>query len=290
LVANIGHSLNSEGPWSTAGSRTVSPGTTVYFHALSAGGTPIANYSDWDVVGGPVEDTAHYKWDWCYDTGEDASGLAPSKTYYWSGNRTVRLRVYDTDGAGYTNDADKADTVTIKVKLTLETDWMTGYSIIESGVDEQAQPMTLQSEWARASHTLVIDDNHDTNCTYYEYILDELGSETAVKEYLDAYENRDCHTYLLGGDQYSTGNGPAGHYFDDRLGMVYMGAGGGLSTWYKLAVEIHEPACHDDTIVWPNTLGHCTSGDPCCNRSPSTSAHFCDSCIAEIKQAIEDAS
>ncbi len=291
LVANIGHSLSASGPWSTAGARTVSTGTTIYFHALDSNDNPIEDYNDVDNVGGVGKyDRARYKWDWCYDTGEDTGGLAKSKTYYWPGNRTVRLRVYDDDGAGYTNDVNKTDTVTSKVKLTRETDWMAGYSIIESGVDEQGQAMTLQSEWARANHTLVIKSNHDTNCTYHEYILDELGSESAVKEYLDAYENRDGHIYLLGGDRFSTSNDPAGKCFDARLGMVYMGAGGGLSTWYKLATEIHEPACHDDTIVWPDTLGHCTSGDACCCRAPATSAHFCDSCIADIKQAIEDSS
>ena len=143
LVANIGVSSSASGPWSAVQSYTVSKNTTVFFHALTSGGSPMQSDVDWDVVGGAVEDTAHYRWDWNYEgAGDpdgnmgDASGLSASKSYSNPGNRVVRLYVYDTDGAGYTNDANKADTVTIKVKLTLETDWMANHDIYHSGLAE----------------------------------------------------------------------------------------------------------------------------------------------------------
>ena len=81
-------------------------------------------------------DTAIYSWDWNFQGTHagDATGYSVSKSYNDPGDRVVRLFVSDQDGAGYTNDTDVADTLTVKVRLTMETDWMSGYSIVETGL------------------------------------------------------------------------------------------------------------------------------------------------------------
>ncbi|GAI29723.1 unnamed protein product, partial [marine sediment metagenome] len=56
------------------------------------------------------------------------TGYAASKTYNKPGNRVVRLYVYDSDGTGYTDDDCMSHTINVTVKLTQETDWMTGQS------------------------------------------------------------------------------------------------------------------------------------------------------------------
>jgi len=296
LVANIGHSLTSNGPWSTAAERTVSAGTIIYFRALDANNDPISTYVDKDWVGGQQKnDTANYTWDWNYQTSEGTgntgttSGYGPvSKTYNKPGDRVVRLYVYDKDDAGFTDDENKADTVKIKVKLSLETDWMTGASG-EWGSCTTAQhaiyPDNLSNRWAAANYTLGIDADHDTNCTHYRFLADDCPDVVA---YLDANENQGCHLYLMGGHRYSQNLDLAGYSWRygqvNALGVVFMFCGAGLIPWQKTAVELHENACWDLSV---GAIDYCQSGVACaCNESLAGATDaFCADCVAELEAA-----
>jgi len=284
LVANIGHSLSSIGPWSIADTRTISHTQTVYFCALDANNQPITNYDDWDCVeGASKKDTARYGWDWYSGTGIDTYGLSKQSTYVSAGDRVVSLTASDVDGGGYTDDGDVTDTVKIKVLLTMEWDCMSGYDITETN---------LTNRWAGADYTLDINISHDTNCTYHQYIRDDLTA-AQLTDYLDGYENQSpaCDLYMIGVDHWSNQPGQndiIGYCWEAKYSVICRGMGAGLM------VELHECACHDDTIVYGSGgLGHCSTEHACACKSPGTADTFCDcnnhanDCVDRLKDEIK---
>jgi hypothetical protein len=272
LVANIGHALTSNpGTWSTATSRTVSKNQAIYFHALNASNQPLQNTNDIDVVGGQQKtDTAHYDWDYCYNTGDDTHGLTASIAWATPGDRIVRLSVWDTDGAGYTNDADKADSMTAKVTMTVETDSMSGYGLVSMDV--------FPGRWAGGGYSsVVIDGDHDNACTYHQYLYDFFGTDAELTGYLDSYENQSCDLYLIGIDEWSTSAPMStydGYCWDGKYSCVFRGRGAGLD------IELHEPACHDGDV---GAIDHCTSPNACACKAVTTADTFCASCQQELK-------
>jgi len=299
LCANIGWSTTSaDGPWYTAAAFEVSKDTTIYFHALNPapGNTPKTNDEDPDLVNGQMKnDTAIYRWDWNYKPGDgdmgNTGGLSFSKSYDDAGNRVVRLYVYDNDGAGYTNDANVADTVTVKVKLTLETDWMTGQDPYCVAADHAIYHTDLAAAWVPANYTLGIDEDHQENCTHYPYIGD-VKNDAQIHTYLDGYANEECDLYLMGGHRYRVNDDAAGSAWydgdEDCVGMVFAFSGGGLTANAKTSTALHENAAHDGTV---GALGDDFCGAFCpVNDEGAWAISFCADCIAALKahQDLED--
>lgn len=291
LVANIGWNLtSSSGPWNTSGIITVSKGAIIYFRALNASNSPITDNDDQDWAGGQIkQDTAHYTWDWNYSADEGTgntgttTGYSASKTYNNPGNRVVRLYVYDSDGAGYTDDANKSDTVTVKVKLTLETDGMAGVQGQCTQAQHSIYPNDLAAAWVEANYTLGIDADHQTNCTHYPYIGD--GHDDAwIISYLDGYENQGCDLYLMGGHRYKENTDWAGATWRqgqaNALGMTFGLCSGGLNNNEKTSTHLHENASHDGTV---GAINHCANDCPC--NTLNEVIVFCNDCIAELKAA-----
>jgi hypothetical protein len=281
------------------GERTVDGGQSVWFQALDSYGNPVITSLDLDCVGGQQKfDLAHYRWDMDYEPPNDPDGdLGDWEGYSgakaWSvngpGDRIVRLYVYDDHDFGCTDDANHADTVKIKVKLTLETDSMegasgewgsctaAGHAIVHDG---------LASAWAAADYTLQINGNHDTNCTHHRYLGDELTAQQ-VLDYLANYENQDCHLYLMGGHRYRAEWNIAGYNFSsgnkDFAVVFNFQTYPPFDNYERIAVELHENACHDVTV---GAIGHCYSGYACaCTEEPSAYAFCTARCIPLLKEA-----
>jgi hypothetical protein len=298
LVANIGWSTtSSSGPWSTASSITVNPGETIYFHALnSSGGDASTQDLDCPASLPKVYDTANYSWDWNYVWGGsnsyEASGVSASKYYNHAGTRVVQLKVDDTDGAGKVNDLVQTDTVIVCVRLTMEWDSMDGgggYTAAQHQISET----NLASAWSNPGYTLLIAPNHNTNCTYHEYLLDDLGSEAAVINYLDSYlseqySSKNCLLYLFGAHRWqSSGTQLYGYNPDGYFAMVFTFAtGSNLSNADKTEVELHENACHSSIV---GAIGHCSNATcPCQDLGYTTgSSSFCDDCEQKLEDWIQ---
>ena len=258
LVANIGQSLSSGGPWSTASTRSVNKGTALHFHALDENNVPLED------AGG-----ADLDWDYCYPTGYDNNkSLTGCISHPTPGNRIVCLRVVD---GGYTS----YDTFVMRVELEVETDWMSGYALPDLG--------TFPGRWAGAGYSNVyMDPDKDTDCDYYEYLLEDLGGMPAVREYLGYYakQNPALDLYMIGADRWVSSGGPGGVCVQGKWSVICVGAGSGLG------VELHECACHDLTV---GAIGHCTSGDTCACRAEGGELFgniFCSSCKNELKADI----
>jgi len=275
LTANIGHALvSSPVSWSTATSRTVSKNQSVYFHALNSANSEMTDTTDIDLVGGVCkQDTAHYDWDYCYSTDVDTHGLTASIAWPTPGGRVVHLSVWDTDGVGYTNDANKADSMTVQVTMTVETDWMSGYGLVSMDL--------FPGRWAGAGYgSVAIDAAHDGNCTYHQYLYDFFATDADLTSYLDSYENQSCDLYLIGIDKFSTDPNwdYDGYCWDAKYSCICRGKGAGL------AIELHEPACHDSDV---GAIGHCTSGSACACTATTSADTFCASCQQELTDYIK---
>jgi hypothetical protein len=251
----------------------------IYFHALNSAGEPLQDTNDQDYVGGQIkQDTAHYDWDYCYNTDVDTHGLHALIAYPTPGNRTVHLAVDDEDGDGYTDDDPEQDEMLLKVTMTVETDWMSGYQLVSMDV--------FPGRWSGAGYgSVAIDADHDSNCTYHEYLRDAFPEDDDLAAYLDGYENQSCDLYLIGIDKWSEGDNYSGVSWRAKYSCICRGKGAGLGT------ELHEAACHDATV---GAIGHCTSGDVCaCKAStgdPKRGDVFCASCRQEMRDDIKSRS
>jgi hypothetical protein len=282
LVANIGHAPTADPPsWSTITPPRVDKNQAIYFHALNSAGEPLQDTNDQDYVGGQIkQDTAHYDWDYCYNTDVDTHSLHALIAYPTPGNRTVHLAVDDEDGDGYTDDDPEQDEMLLKVTMTVETDWMSGYQLVSMDV--------FPGRWSGAGYgSVAIDADHDSNCTHHEYLYDHFATDAALTAYLDSYENQDCDLYLIGIDKWSRTYYPNAVGFcwpkvpPHRYACIFRGEGAGLS------VELHETACHDATV---GAIGHCTSGDVCACKDPVSASTFCASCNQEMRDDIKSRS
>jgi hypothetical protein len=220
-------------------------------------------------------DVAEYDWDYCYQTDVDTHGLAACIAYTTAGDRTVRLDVDDEDGDGFTNDAPKWDELLVAVTMTVETDWMSGYELVSMDV--------FPGRWSGAGYSsVVVDGQHDMNCTYHEHLYDFFPTDAGLTNYLNGYENQSCDLYLMGIDKFSKDPAwdYAGYCWDCIYSCICRGKGAGLG------VELHEPACHDADIMNPHGIGHCTSGDPCACTDPVSADKFCDTCKLTMRNVI----
>lgn len=154
-----------------------------------------------------------------------------------------------------------------------------GNSWLGYGLDSE---LFCRLPWAGANYTLGIDQDHDTNCTHYTYIGD-VKTTAQIYSYLDGYENQGCHLYLMGGHRYRVSDDWAGLTVSHakNLCMTFMFCGGGLNNNEKTCNELHEPACHDNTV---GAIGHCNNNCPC-NAFLSENITFCDDCKSELKAA-----
>jgi hypothetical protein len=297
LTANIGWSTSANGPWNTTDTTiTTTCGTTIYFHARNASNSGDASTDDLDCPPKPapkVLDTANYSWDFNYQAGthdDDATGVTASKTYNHPGNRTVQLKVWDNAGTGKTNDIDAYDEVTVRIKLVLETDSMGGGGVCTAGshVPIFASSVTdyMSGAWGSANYTLAVAQNHDTNCTHYDYIGDSL-TDTQIIAYLNGYESEGAHLYIMGGHCYKVSDNAGGATWSNTYGMIYMWSGTPYTAEQAAAVMLHENACHDSTV---GAIGHCTvvPAIACCCKATltgDTQAYFCSSCVSELEAA-----
>lgn len=103
LYAIIQHSLTGQpGSWGS-GNLVICAGTRVYFRAVDDEGS-VASVSDLDISscdGSQLVDTAHYYWDFDYDSGVDAEGVGETEgvadlyTTFEPGEYVVHLLVHD---------------------------------------------------------------------------------------------------------------------------------------------------------------------------------------------------
>jgi hypothetical protein len=303
LTANIGWSTSANGPWSTSDTITTTAGTTIYFHARNSGNSGDAMTDDLDCPPKPapkVLDTANYSWDWNYVAGthdDNATGVSVSKTYNTPGNRVVQLKVWDNAGTGKTNDIDGYDTVTVRIKLVLETDSMAAGANCTAADHVPIYTSTITDymsyAWGDANYTLAVDQDHSTNCTHYEFIADSMDY-TQICYYLNSYEKSSPspHLYIMGGHHYMANDDCGGATWQSTWGMIFMFAGEvdgiGVAQYYPqvaAGVMLHENACHDSTV---GAIGHCTSAVQTCackNIDSTSQITFCASCLNELRSA-----
>jgi hypothetical protein len=278
LVANIGHNLTGNSPWSAASSRTVNKRQAVYMHALDSNGNPLQNDIDWDQG---CQDDADFDWDYCFPTDYDTfDTLTAVIGWRTPGDRTVRLRVTDDHEPVCSNDQNVCDELLIRVTMTVETDCMEPHE--EEYYDLVGMDL-FPGRWAGAGYgSVTIDADHDSSCTYYQYLYDAFATDAELTAYLSGYENENCDLYLIGIDKWHQGDAVLGYTWPPtaphKWSCICRGRGAGL------AVELHEPACHDADV---GAIGHCTTQNPCACRDPVAGDEFCASCKQELKDYIK---
>lgn len=121
----------------------------------------------------------------------------------------IKLTVSNSGGSA----CDTASVSITASQWTVESDWMNGY---------QPDTGALAGALDDAYYSVSVDPDHDSSCTYYEYLTD-IGTANQIVSYLDGYEDEDADEYLMGADKYSSADALAGITYNGTFSVSFVG-------------------------------------------------------------------